>query len=146
MDVLGHLALFIPLNEERQLALGIGRRDGRVWPDDRLVVLAKEGLLSIARGFDYDTGCDGQQRSFAIGQFKDVPDRRGTGQLIESHCSGIWGNSCILGRVVVVWLDLFELELDKVVGVERALFLHLLGGDLGLGAVDVNVGCESSNT
>ena len=40
---------------------------------------------------------------------------------------------CALGGVVVVGLDTLELEVDKVVRVERALFLDIFWDSLGGG-------------
>lgn len=73
MDVLRHLALVIPLDEEGELALLVRRRDGSVRADDGLLVLAQQRLRRVACGLDDDARGNGEERSLTLGKLEDVP-------------------------------------------------------------------------
>ena len=59
VDVLGHLALIIALDEEGELTRKVGGGDGSVGADDGLALGVKERTGGIICGLDDDAGGNG---------------------------------------------------------------------------------------
>lgn len=123
VHVLGHLSRVIALDEERELAREVRGGNGGVRADDGLSLVVYESILGFWRGLHDDAGGDGEERRSVRRELEDEP--RTCRSILAIRESGALRD--VLGRVVVVGLDLLELKVYKVLGVERALV-----GNLGL--------------